>query len=80
MPSEIFYRSLYAYTTPNPIVELSFQAGTVIEVLNKEPSGWWDAFIISNGQRGWVPSNYFVGLSDEVARGMVRARRQGPHL
>ncbi|KAG2129153.1 ras guanine nucleotide exchange factor domain-containing protein [Suillus clintonianus] len=35
---------------------LSFRAGQVIHVLNRDSSGWWDGEI--NGQRGWFPSNY----------------------
>ncbi|SNX83382.1 probable guanyl nucleotide exchange factor Sql2 [Melanopsichium pennsylvanicum] len=35
---------------------LSFQAGQVIKVYNRDPSGWWDGEL--NGQRGWFPSNY----------------------
>jgi hypothetical protein len=35
---------------------LSFRAGQVIHVLNRDTSGWWDGEI--NGQRGWFPSNY----------------------
>ncbi|OAX37080.1 ras GEF [Rhizopogon vinicolor AM-OR11-026] len=35
---------------------LSFRAGQVIHVLNRDQSGWWDGEI--NGQRGWFPSNY----------------------
>ncbi|GAK63349.1 Ras GEF [Moesziomyces antarcticus] len=35
---------------------LSFQAGQVIRVYNRDPSGWWDGEL--DGQRGWFPSNY----------------------
>jgi hypothetical protein len=35
---------------------LSFRAGQVIHVLNKDPSGWWDGEL--EGRRGWFPSNY----------------------
>ncbi|KAI6041399.1 cell division control protein 25 [Pisolithus marmoratus] len=35
---------------------LSFRAGQVVRVLNKDPSGWWDGEL--DGQRGWFPSNY----------------------
>ncbi|KAF8635803.1 hypothetical protein AX15_000010 [Amanita polypyramis BW_CC] len=35
---------------------LSFRAGQVIHVLNKDPSGWWDGEL--DGRRGWFPSNY----------------------
>ncbi|KAF9067138.1 ras guanine nucleotide exchange factor domain-containing protein [Rhodocollybia butyracea] len=35
---------------------LSFRAGQVIHVLNRDPSGWWDGEL--EGKRGWFPSNY----------------------
>ncbi|KAK7469399.1 Ras guanine nucleotide exchange factor bud5 [Stygiomarasmius scandens] len=35
---------------------LSFRAGQVIHVLNRDPSGWWDGEL--EGRRGWFPSNY----------------------
>lgn len=49
---------------------LSFRAGQVIHVLNRDSSGWWDGEI--NGQRGWFPSNYVsadervISLAEEV--------------
>ncbi|KDN46617.1 ras GEF [Tilletiaria anomala UBC 951] len=35
---------------------LSFFAGQVIRVFNRDASGWWDGEL--DGQRGWFPSNY----------------------
>jgi uncharacterized protein YraI len=35
---------------------LSFKAGQVIHVLNRDASGWWDGEL--EGRRGWFPSNY----------------------
>lgn len=35
---------------------LSFRAGQIIHVLNRDSSGWWDGEL--EGQRGWFPSNY----------------------
>ncbi|EGN98306.1 hypothetical protein SERLA73DRAFT_169303 [Serpula lacrymans var. lacrymans S7.3] len=43
---------------------LSFRAGQVIHVLNRDPSGWWDGEI--NGRRGWFPSNY-VGTDESIS-------------
>ncbi|GAC96461.1 hypothetical protein PHSY_004041 [Pseudozyma hubeiensis SY62] len=47
---------------------LSFQAGQVIKVYNRDPSGWWDGEL--DGQRGWFPSNYVdqeaVYVSDDA--------------
>ncbi|KAI0070257.1 ras GEF [Panus rudis PR-1116 ss-1] len=45
---------------------LSFRAGQVIHVLNRDDSGWWDGEL--DGRRGWFPSNYVtadVGLLTE---------------
>ncbi|KZV73767.1 ras GEF [Peniophora sp. CONT] len=38
---------------------LSFRAGQVIHVLNRDSSGWWDGEL--DGSRGWFPSNYVNG-------------------
>lgn len=35
---------------------LSFSAGQIIKVFNRDESGWWDGEI--DGERGWFPSNY----------------------
>ncbi|KAG6918773.1 hypothetical protein DXG01_011964 [Tephrocybe rancida] len=35
---------------------LSFRAGQIIHVLNRDSSGWWDGEL--EGRRGWFPSNY----------------------
>ena len=46
---------------------LSFRAGQVIHVLNRDSSGWWDGEL--EGRRGWFPSNYVnadvASFSDE---------------
>ena len=45
---------------------LTFHAGQVIHVLNRDASGWWDGEV--DGRRGWFPSNYVtseVGLLTE---------------
>ena len=45
---------------------LSFRAGENIQVLNRDPSGWWDGEL--DGRRGWFPSNYVnntTSLPDE---------------
>ena len=48
-------RALYDYDTTAPD-ELSFSAGTVINVLKQDPSGWWEGEI--NGKTGWIPATY----------------------
>ncbi|KAJ1303305.1 hypothetical protein OPQ81_011502 [Rhizoctonia solani] len=35
---------------------LSFRAGQLIHVLNRDSTGWWDGEL--DGRRGWFPSNY----------------------
>lgn len=49
---------------------LSFSAGQVIRVLNRDGSGWWDGETVSEDEdasvtapcRGWFPSNYVVPI------------------
>lgn len=54
---------------------LSFHAGQVIRVFNRDPSGWWDGEL--HGQRGWFPSNYVsadervISLTEEQLRPSV---------
>ncbi|KAJ7695692.1 ras guanine nucleotide exchange factor domain-containing protein [Mycena rosella] len=60
---------------------LSFRAGQVIHVLNRDSSGWWDGEL--EGRRGWFPSNYVNveanALTEEedpaVSPSAVRANR-----
>jgi len=40
--------------------ELSFKAGDIITILQKDPVGWWEGEL--NGRRGWVPANYVQEL------------------
>ena len=59
--------ALHDFNSNNPTC-LSFQAGQVIKVYNRDPSGWWDGEL--DGQRGWFPSNYVdqeaVYVSDDA--------------
>lgn len=54
---------------------LSFRAGQVIRVFNRDSSGWWDGEL--HGQRGWFPSNYVsadervISLTEEQLRPLV---------
>lgn len=56
-----FVQALYDFTDPAPTT-LDFKAGDIIEIIAKQPSGWWDGMIYGtpNGAwlRGWFPSNY----------------------
>lgn len=53
---------------------LTFHAGQVIHVLNRDLSGWWDGEV--DGRRGWFPSNYVAttavasSLTEEVFPGV----------
>ena len=57
---------------------LSFRAGQVIHVLNRDSSGWWDGEL--EGRRGWFPSNYVTSevglLTDEELPG----KKVCPHV
>ncbi|KAI8331211.1 hypothetical protein BC941DRAFT_439311 [Chlamydoabsidia padenii] len=51
--------------TDNVTACLFFQRGAIIEVYNRDESGWWDG--VTDGVRGWFPSNY-VGQIGELRR------------
>ena len=40
---------------------------SVIEVITRLESGWWDGMIVPAKERGWFPSNYVTQLSDAEA-------------
>lgn len=62
---------------------LSFRAGQVIHVLNKDTSGWWDGEL--DGQRGWFPSNYVsadegvISLAEDLPRTYSPQRQKVRH-
>lgn len=64
---EEFVVAMHDFTSPNATC-LSFRAGDVIRVFNRDASGWWDGDL--GGERGWFPSNYVddgpLPESDEV--------------
>lgn len=79
-----FHYSLLASTaTSNPGTYLSFQAGDVIRVHTRDPSGWWDGEISGSAsewsmdaetertemgpRRGWFPSNYVREMGWDVS-------------
>ncbi|KAI0714025.1 ras GEF [Cerioporus squamosus] len=65
--AEEYVLAMHDFSPQQPnITCLSFRAGQVIHVLNRDPSGWWDGEL--DGRRGWFPSNYVtseVGLLTE---------------
>ncbi|TBU31873.1 ras GEF [Dichomitus squalens] len=60
---------------------LSFRAGQVIHVLNRDQSGWWDGEL--DGRRGWFPSNYVTAevglLTEEELPGAKNSRPGHKH-
>ncbi|RDX49923.1 ras GEF [Lentinus brumalis] len=60
---------------------LTFRAGQVIHVLNRDPSGWWDGEL--DGRRGWFPSNYVTSevglLTEEELPGKVSNKPRPGH-
>ena len=65
--AEEYVLAMHDFSPQHPNVTcLTFRAGQVIHVLNRDPSGWWDGEL--DGRRGWFPSNYVtseVGLLTE---------------
>uniref|UniRef100_A0A0W0FV06 Ras GEF n=2 Tax=Moniliophthora roreri TaxID=221103 RepID=A0A0W0FV06_MONRR len=55
-PMAEYVLAMHDYSQPEGSTCLSFRAGQVIHVLNRDPSGWWDGEL--EGRRGWFPSNY----------------------
>lgn len=70
-PMSFYVRAKYDFQS-NEANLLSFQAGTVIEVLGQLESGWWDG-LLDHNTRGWFPSNYVDIISHEY--GMAQFSR-----
>ena len=70
-PMSFYVRAKYDFRS-NEANLLSFQAGTLIEVLGQLESGWWDG-LLDHNTRGWFPSNYVDIISQES--GMVQFSR-----
>ena len=66
-----FVQALHDYlpsssaATDDSVSCLFFKKGTIIEVFNRDGSGWWDGQC--GNVRGWFPSNY-VGRLGELKR------------
>jgi len=60
----LFCKAMYDYTSYDASA-LSFFRGDIIEVLHRQPSGWWDGLL--RDERGWFPSNYVTIISLEEA-------------
>jgi myosin-1 len=48
-------KALYDYVAAGDN-ELSFRAGDLITIIQRDPVGWWEGEL--NGRRGWIPANY----------------------
>jgi len=51
--------ALYAYAATAPD-ELSFDKDAILNVIQKDPSGWWEGEL--DGKRGWIPATYVKEL------------------
>lgn len=58
----------YEYTAQAPD-ELSIREGDVVEIVTKDPSGWWTGRL--NGKTGLFPGNY----ARETASGPLQTSR-----
>ncbi|PLW49533.1 hypothetical protein PCANC_08974 [Puccinia coronata f. sp. avenae] len=81
-----FVLALYDFpaTAPSTHRCLSFKAGQVIRVVNRDKSGWWDGEMIASDslstppspdshptiQRGWFPSNYVNPIPNKNIAGL----------
>ncbi|KAF7365437.1 hypothetical protein MVEN_00416700 [Mycena venus] len=68
-----FCRALYDYD-PRDSSGLSFRQNDMIEILGKDPSGWWDGLL--GNRRGWVPSNYVAIISGKDALEVAFVERE----
>lgn len=62
-----FVQALHDYlpsttNTEESVSCLYFQKGSIIEVFNRDDSGWWDGQC--GDVRGWFPSNYVGKIGD----------------
>lgn len=57
---------------------LSFRAGNVIHVLNRDSSGWWDGEL--EGRRGWFPSNYVNADLGKSKASTVQRSQRAQHI
>ena len=64
-----FVRALHDYKTEQPSC-LSMKKGDVLQVLNRDASGWWDG--VCNAKRGWFPSNYVAPITGEAHEKVTR--------
>ncbi|KAJ7818929.1 hypothetical protein B0H13DRAFT_1921978 [Mycena leptocephala] len=70
----LFCRALHDYEAQNA-TGLSFCKDDIIEVLARQPSGWWDGQL--GDERGWFPSNHVSVISGEEAK--LHFCCSGPH-
>ncbi|CDZ96560.1 Ras1 guanine nucleotide exchange factor [Phaffia rhodozyma] len=75
MDEHTFVKALFDFKSSGSS-GLSFHEGDIIQIYTKSESGWWDG--VCDGQRGWLPSNYVMALTDEETnREILRVERAG---
>lgn len=74
-----FLRAYFPFTPPfNPsetteTITLPLTTGDVILVHSVHTNGWADGTILSNGMRGWLPTNYCEPYEPEEIRNLLNA-------
>ena len=65
------YRVIYNFT-PTIEEELQLSVGSIIELLEKNPSGWWRGRL--DGREGLFPSNFVVGPISQPRKEFLRSQ------
>jgi hypothetical protein len=57
--------AMYSFTAPDDTPGyLPLAIGDLVEVLDKDPSGWWEGVHVLSGVRGVFPANYVREIND----------------
>ena len=62
-PKEQIYLTIGDFKPSNTGDGLSFNAGVLVSVITKNPTGWW--YVDLDGVEGWVPSSYLESTSSK---------------
>ncbi|KAK4149001.1 ras guanine nucleotide exchange factor domain-containing protein [Chaetomidium leptoderma] len=72
-----FLRAFYPfhpdYVTSDSTVTLPLSEGDVVLVHSIHTNGWADGTLLSNGARGWLPTNYCEAYDPEEMRSLLKA-------
>ncbi|KMS93987.1 hypothetical protein BVRB_025930, partial [Beta vulgaris subsp. vulgaris] len=63
---QIVGRVLYAYE-PKAKSELPLKEGEVIEIFQKDATGWWEGRSMTTGEVGYFPGNYVEEVQDNAS-------------